>query len=193
MVSTRSLTVGTNGTVTFQQGSAGNLITGYTGTAGTSAGSSSTVTVGLGSVVTLSTDAYGVANDAGVKIIVTGDIAGTTSSGAYSFTTVNNWVDSKTKIDFGADLDNTINVVNMGSATSLANALDIAAANMSGTTSATAYAAAFEYGGDTYLLEHTGTGAAATAMVAGDIVVKLVGLSSLADLGTTSTNTFLQL
>jgi hypothetical protein len=185
-----TITVGNNGTVTFPQGSGANLTSGYAGTAGGSAG---TVNVGTNSIVTLGTTAAGVPNDTGTTVTVTGDFTGATSSGAYTYTTINNALDNKTKIAYGfTGNDGGVNLVDVSSATSLANALDLAASNMyTGLTVTDSYHyfAGFTYGGNTYLLEHTASGIAPiTAMTTSDILVKLTGITDIHSLQIASNN-----
>ena len=100
-------------------------------------------------------------------------------------TTINNARDgtlgSGTVIQFanaaqGAAIIND-GAVNVASASSLANALDIAVANM--TAPAGNHADWFQYAGNTYVVEHASTGTAATALGTADYVVKLSGLVDL--------------
>jgi hypothetical protein len=151
----------------------------------------STVTVGSGATVTL-----GKGNE---TIVVKGDVTGGTTSGAFSETVINHaTAGSGEHIDF---TDPTLTQlwmgqVNVATATTLAQALDLAA-NYSALTQVQGAAPAvsagllaanassidwFQFGGDTYIVEavnNTGAAAAQTALDANDIVVKVVGLVDL--------------
>jgi hypothetical protein len=153
----------------------------------------STVTVGSGATVTL-----GKGNE---TIVVKGDVTGGTTSGAFSETVINHaTAGSGERIDF---TDGTLTggqswmgQVNVATATTLAQALDLAA-NYSALTQVQGAAPAlgaglldastgsidwFQFGGDTYIVEavnNTGAPAAQTALDANDIVVKVVGLVDL--------------
>jgi hypothetical protein len=153
----------------------------------------STVTVGSGATVTL-----GKGNE---TIVVKGDVTGGTTSGAFSETVINHaTAGSNEWINF---TDGTLTggqywmgQVNVATATTLAQALDLAA-NYSALTQVQGAAPAvsagllpanassidwFQFGGDTYIVEavnNTGAAAAQTALDANDIVVKVVGLVDL--------------
>jgi len=178
-----TIIAGTNATVTMAQGS-------VTGGAGNhkanfiTVGAGSTVTLGTAAPITVTgtTTVPGVAYDGGSDIILTSPsggasaVAGATSSGAYTMVTINNWVHGSTKVDFfGTGTEVTGTYVNASSATSLSSALDLAASQLS-SSAASGYNTYdyFQYGGNTYVLGHTG--AAETAMSANDIIVKLTGL-----------------
>ena len=160
---------GANHAVTVDASGTGNNIT--IAAANTSVNS---ITVGANSTVTLGTTDNGPST-----INVSGDVTGATSSGSYTLTKVINADQGHTVIEFASAGTTSAlsSAVNVASATSLANALDIAAANESATnTLGTLYVDWFQFGGNTYLVEHTGTGAAETGLGAKDIVVELVGM-----------------
>ncbi len=168
-----------------------------------------TVTVGSNAVVTL-----GAGSD---TIVVTNDTTGG-SSASYNFTTLNNAMDNVTDaVNFtttgisamllssanGNGSSVAASQVNVATATSLAQALDIAA-NITALTQQPGTALSsnnvageatngvisnhtgvvdwFQYGGNTYLVESVNTGssqATHTALGAHDIVVELVGLVNI--------------
>ena len=139
----------------------------------------------FGSTVTLAINtATGAALGGSSVINVTGDIAGATSSGAYSFVTVKNITDFATKLQFDTattTADISAGQVNVASASSLSQALDLAAyaVNQAGSVASTHYVDYFRFGGDTFVVDHLGTGTAASALTSNDIVVKIVGLANL--------------
>ena len=188
----QTVTVGDNGTVNFQNTVAASA--GVNGTTGNSA--PNIVTVGANSTVSLGyTVATGASLGGASQIIVTGDTAGTSHS---NFTTISHITDGGTLLQFSAastGADVTAGQVNVASANTLDAALDLAAykANLSGSTSGTHYVDFFRFAGDTYVVDHIGTGTAATALVAADIVVKVVGLPafSIADDGLAGTGILL--
>ena len=168
-----TIITGDNGTVTFATGTAAAVgVDAVAGDAGLHA-----ITVGKNSTVTLGTTAASVASDLGSTITVKGDTAGTTSSGAYGVTTINNANDNTTKVVmFAAGSDGGSTMVNVASASSLAQALDLAVAvGTNGGTAGNNYYAEFHWtDGNTYLVGHSG--AAAAALSANDVVVKMTGL-----------------
>jgi hypothetical protein len=187
------IVVGDNSTVTMAQGVSQYLLgtASFTGNAATN-----TITVGANSTVTLGTNKEGVATDSHSQINLWNSLTnasnttGATSAGTYSFTTINNPVDAAngTKIQFFSTAGTgavagtgTLSAVNVSAASSFSSALDIAASQESGYASGTHYYDWFAYGGNTYVLEHTGTGAAVTAMSSNDILVKITGLVNLAN------------
>ncbi len=156
----------------------------------------STVTVGSNALVTM-----GGGNE---TIKIAGDMTGATSAGSYAFTTLKNATDgANEQISFAGDgiADNIIGAtvatsqVNVALATTLAQALDVAAnismAQQPGTAPAVgngqiaANSGAidwFQYGGDTYIVEavnNTAVAALHTSLGANDYVVKLTGLIDL--------------
>ncbi len=143
------------------------------------------ITVGDHSSVTLNT-----ANGDVSVITITGDVAGGTSAAVVAgsnWTTITGAHDAAasagTKVI--ASLGGAANAadataVNVASAgTSLAAALDIAAAHTSaiGTAAGDAYVDWFQFSGNTYVVEHIG--AAETALSTNDYVIKLTGLVDL--------------
>jgi len=172
-----NIAVGANGTVTMLQGVAAAVgVAAVTGDAGTN-----TIKVGANSTVTLGTTSAGVPSDAGSTITVTGDTYGT----AGNMVTITSAKENATKVVFAAAalvVDVTGGLVNVATATTLADALNLAASHLGGSTAATHYVDYFQFAGNTYVLDHVGTGAAATAIASGDIVVKLTGLTTLANL-----------
>jgi hypothetical protein len=130
-------------------------------------------------------------------VVVTGDLAGATTSGGTStsgiaMTTLGNVVDSHGDlIVFGNATTEVLagtSAVNVSSAGSLAQALDMAALaaaqSQSGATigAHTAVIDWFQYSGNTYVLEainNTGTPQTHSALVATDELVKIIGLVNL--------------
>lgn len=150
-----TITVGASGIVTMATGNT----------------AANSITVGLNSTVTLGTA------DGGSTVVVTGDKAGSALTGMTTITDTN-MGNHVLVINSGINDTTTVNAngaVNVGSASSLSSALNIAAIAESGTTKSHLYADWFQYGGNTYIVEHVGTGSAATALGASDIVVELVG------------------
>jgi hypothetical protein len=181
-------------------------------------GSNSTVNIG-----SATTGLYGSAN-----VIVTGDVTGTGSSGQYALTVINlngaNLPDSNGTLDItfnnvSATTGHTLlnetfaggwaagSQVNVASATSLANALDIAAtqaavldsqhgaANTSVVNgvlvqnAGTGLVDYFQYGGNTYVVEainSSNAAAAHTGLGAGDVVVELTGQVNIGTIGSFS-------
>ena len=180
------LIVGANGTVTMLQGvAAGVGVAAVTGDT-----NANFITVGTNSTVNLGTNSVGLATDGGSNVTVTGNTAGALSSGAFSFTTTNNILDkivtglgnSGTQLVFAAAnaaVNVTGGLVNVASASTLGAALDLAASHLGGFAAGTNYADWFQYSGNTYVLDHVGTGAAATAMATTDIIVKITGQVNL--------------
>lgn len=116
-------------------------------------------------------------------------VTGAQSSGAFAFTTINGATHASAQsITFDAFTigeNFTSSAVNVATATSLANALDIAAGQAGAVAAGNGVVEWFQYGGNTYLVDaiggagaHTGT-AATDALQATDIVVKLTGLANL--------------
>jgi len=176
-------------------------------------GSNSTVTL-QGTSLGYGTAAFGV-NGGSATIQVTGDVTGALSSGSYALTTING-------VTSGNAASVTLNLneahvtgsfaggsaanafVNMGSASSLVNALDIAASQagvldyqLNGHANTTQSSGAvqikagvglvdwFQYGGNTYVVEainSTANPAAHSALGTGDVVVELTGLVNVATL-----------
>lgn len=146
--------------------------------------------------------------DTTADLWLTGDVTGATSAGAYAQETIN-WNGGALNLYFfnattegWAGGSATDSFVNVATATSIGNALDIAAGdvttlnanfddhdNIVVPTGGPAELAAktglvdwFEYGGNTYVVEaiNSGTTAAThTALGTGDVVVELVGLHNL--------------
>ena len=179
-VGIENIIVGANGTVTMLNTTAAAVgVDAVTGNA-----QANVIKVGTGSTVTLAIDtATGAALGGSSVINVTGDIAGATSSGAYSFVTVKNITDNATRLQFdtAATTAVTAGEVNVASASSLSQALDLAAyaVNQAGSVASTHYVDYFRFGGDTFVVDHLGTGTAASALTSNDIVVKIVGLANL--------------
>jgi Domain of unknown function (DUF4214) len=192
---------GAGDTITFAStttpttsGATGAAIT-YTG-GSTINGGLASIGIGNNSTVNFGTNTgVGTAN-----VVLTGDVTGATSSGAFAFITLNNLGvgDSMTfgnattgELTAGASFG--ASQVNVASATTLAGALDLAAASdamsqQSGTTAAGLIAANtgvldwFQFAGNTYITEavnSTSTAATHTALGASDAVVKIGGLVDL--------------
>jgi hypothetical protein len=149
------------------------------------------ITVGPTAVVTL-----GTADIDDTVTLISSAKTGTTSSGAYNFTTIKNFaannaaagsdkvVFSNAAVWLDATGANTgaLNVVNVSAATTLAQALDTAASKAAAAGQpAVGVADWFQYGGDTYVVEVTGADHPATGLAATDFVVKLVGLHDLSN------------
>jgi hypothetical protein len=166
-------------------------------------GASSTVDGGSSSVGLGANDTIDFGNNTGngyERIVLTGDLTGATTSGGAStasiaMTTLGNVVHGAgDEIVFNnatneiiASLTNS-GQVNVSSATSLAKALDLAAAGAANSQSGHLIAAHtgvvdwFQYGGDTYIVEAINGGSAAashTALAATDAVVQILGQVNL--------------
>ncbi len=185
-----TISVGANGTVTMLQGSltgAGNAAANVI-----AVGTNSTITLGTGQPTTTTFIAgdkaqtvSSLATDGGSTIktytAAGSDVTGAGSSGAYTMVTVNNaksgvlfdlWSGGATEVAYTAGGGTGGGLVNVGSATSLASALDMAATTLSAIGAREV--GYFQYGGDTYVL---GVGVAGeTALGATDVLVKMVGL-----------------
>lgn len=174
--------------------------------------------IGVDSTVTFGTN---VGAGAGQLVYLTGDLTGAIASGNYDYTTLNNVVHSGVvgtaydQIEFNNDataehfaVSNAANYynntgaadsqVNVATASSLANALNIAAAEDAASQAADAKIAAntgvidwFQYAGNTYIVEaNNATNAPATHAVlgTGDEVVKITGLVDLSGMRFTANN-----
>ena len=171
--------------------------------------SGGTDTVWVGSNSTVNIGSAHTALTGSADILVTGDVTGTGSAGNYALTVIN--INGANLPNACGALELTFNnvsaesfaggsaaasQVNVASATSLANALDIAAtqaaildsqhsaANTSVVNgvleqnAGTGLVDYFQYGGNTYVVEainSSGTAAAHTGLGAGDVVVELTG------------------
>uniref|UniRef100_UPI0026169C54 beta strand repeat-containing protein n=1 Tax=Ferrovum sp. TaxID=2609467 RepID=UPI0026169C54 len=166
---------GANSTVTMLQGvAAGVGVAAVTGDAG-----ANLITVGNNSTVTLGTNSSGAASDGGSTINVAGDTTG--------MVTINNVNHSSTLLTlFSAGTTETLHLVNVASATTLAAAENMAVTVASNAgTSGNNYDAVFNWtDGNTYIIGHSG--AAETTLSSSDVVVKLVGLISPTTGGITS-------
>ena len=143
--------------------------------------SANNIAVGAGAKVTLGYGDYGSST-----IDVSNSVAasGTLSNGAFNYTTLTNGADGRTMIYIGGSLTTTdFTQVNVATATSLANALDLATANMAAGSTTHNAAAWFQYAGDTYIVAHPETAAAPNGLVATDVIVKLTGLTDLVATG----------
>jgi hypothetical protein len=180
-------------TTPLTSGATGSAIT-YTG-ASTIDGGLPGIGIGNNSTVNFGTNISGTAN-----VVLTGDVTGATSSGTFAFITLNN-LGVGDSMTFGnatagertAGASFGASQVNVASATTLAGALDLAAATdamsqQSGTTAAGLIAANtgvldwFQFAGNTYITEavnSTSTAATHTALGASDAVVKIGGLVDL--------------
>ena len=184
---------GAGETITFAKTAAdGTAVTWGTGASSTVDGGDSTTGIGANTTVNFGNNV----GSGSETVVLTGDLAGATTSGGTStsgiaMTTLGNIHDG------AGDLivfDNAITevlagtgAVNVSAATSLARALDLAAAGAASSQGGTiaghiGVIAWFQYGGDTYVLEainNTATAETHTMLAATDEVVKLVGLVSL--------------
>jgi hypothetical protein len=183
---------GTGDVITFATTAADGTAVTWEGTSAVDGGTSST---GIGPEDTIN---FGTnTGDGSEAVVVTGDLTGTTTAGGTStsgiaMTTLANVVDghgdqvifdnASTEVRAGNS------VVNVSSANSLAQALDIAAsvaaASQSGGTigAHTGVIDWFQYGGNTYLVEavnFAANAAAHAALAATDEIIKIVGLVSL--------------
>ena len=185
---------GTGATVTMLQGVAATASSTFTAVTGDN--KANLITVGAGSTVNLGTSSTGLASDGGSTVKVMGDVTGALSSGTVSMVTVNNVVNASTKLHFFAATGTTEllggdanGFVNVASATSLADALDIAAANESAAAVAGSHSYDwFQYAGNDYVVAHTGV--AGSALSATDIVVVITGLIDLSSMATHNATTF---
>jgi hypothetical protein len=134
-----------------------------------------------------------------LTISLTGDVTGALSSGSFGLTTLNNVTftnQSFIKLGLGNATNEALlgagaaSQVNVATATTLAQALDIAAATAAaGDVSGKSTIAAntgivdwFQFGGNTYIVEannNTALSATHSALAANDVVVKLTGLIDL--------------
>jgi S-layer protein len=153
-------------------------------------GTTGAVTHGIGAndVITIST-ASATTVDADAVILLTGTVTGATSAGSFAFTTITGATGNDTLVFGNATNESGIGQINVAAATSLANALDIAAATAALSQQAVANGPAgviaghtgvvdwFQFGGNTYVVEamHAGTNFQNNV----DVVVKLVGLVDL--------------
>ncbi|MBU6993429.1 beta strand repeat-containing protein [Ferrovum myxofaciens] len=186
---------GAGDSISFSSTAADGTAVTYTAVSTVDGGS---VNIGIGSndIVTFGTNGVGGSQ----TVILTGDVTGATSSGSYAFTTLDNVVpaagdkitlnNATTEILAGIQSQ-----VNVSGTTSLAKALDLAAATdaMSqqglGFGQAAGYIGSktgvvdwFQFAGNTYIVEavNSGTAAAAhTALGTGDAVIKVTGLVDL--------------
>ena len=155
------------------------------------------VTAILGNSDTVTLGAKG-AGAGYVNLNVGKTTTGATSSGSYHLTTIMGAVAGTDNLVFVGTTTSDVfhaGAINVASATSLANALDLASthAAISGLVATDTYGAVdwFQYGGNTYVIEHvgtadgTGTVPATTGLGASDIVVKLTGLVDLSGGSTT--------
>jgi hypothetical protein len=128
-------------------------------------------------------------HDATAQIIVTGDVTGGTSA-SFASTTISGFNLANDTITFGnaaGTLNDTLGgQVNVATATSLANALDLAASQAGQVAANTGVVEWFQYQGNTYVVEAantatSGNAVAHTGLGAHDVVVKLTGLVDLTD------------
>lgn len=180
---------GTNGTVTAGVGGV-SLIDGSAATAKLNINEAN-LTIATGGItikggsaadtLTTSTFASTLTGGAGAdNFVVAATVAGGASTTAPVFTTITD-ASSTDIITFkapaGAGVDNgfTATKINVTAATDLNSAIALAAAANAGGAADTV-AAWFQFGTNTYIVEHVGAGAGATAA---DVVVKLVGTIDL--------------
>jgi len=146
-----------------------------------------------------------------LDLTIKGDVTGTTSAGSYAYTTLNlGNLQGNYSIELNSNLYSLNNVndgyyytsggavdtnfgdslVNVATATSLAQALDIAAAQGASAHGGTLLAHTsvldwFQFGGNTYIVEAnniTAVDAAHTGLGANDVVIKITGLVDLSGL-----------
>jgi S-layer protein len=176
---TAGLTVTTGSGADVLTFAAGATITTGAGNDTVTLGGASTVDLGAGNdTVTTSASASTITGGAGTDSFVV-----TASVGAANMTTITDAAagDSITFVNHGAELFNATKV-NVAAATTLTDALNLAAAGDGGTTNS--IISWFQYGGNTYIVEDN---SAAATFGAADIVVKLNGtidLSTAAGAGT---------
>jgi hypothetical protein len=150
-----------------------------------------TATVGNNANVTFGTTT----NSATETVTVTGDLTGDTSSGSVAMTTLNNVLlssgdklmflnataeDSAVTSNFGGSL------VNVASATTLGQALDLAIGQDANTTSSKGVLDWFQFSGNTYIAESINGATAPTAHAALSATDAVVKISGLVDLSTSS-------
>jgi len=142
-------------------------------------------TVGQGATVTLLTGSTSGA--AYVNVNVAKATADDGSSGAYYYTTIKGTTASTDTVTFpavtGRTYTYTPHPVNVGSATTLAQALDQAATGSS-LTSGDAYVNWFQYGGDTWIVANVAESTSTTGFDSSDMIVKLAGLVDLSGVTT---------
>lgn len=136
------------------------------------------LTVGSNATITLG-------HDASAQITVTGDVTGGTSAN-FASTTISgfNFAQNDTITFNNVTNESLGGQVNVATATSLANALDLAASQAGHLGASTGVVEWFQYQGNTYVVEAvnnatSGSGATHTALGANDAVVKLTGLVDL--------------
>ena len=212
---------GAGDTITFSATGADGVNNTFTGASTVDGGVVGIVPQGIGvdSTVTFGNNAGA---GAGQLVYLTGDLTGAIATGNYDYTTLNNVVHSAVigtaydQIDFNNvgvstehfavnNLANYYNStgaadsqVNVATATSLANALNIAAAEDASSQGPKAQIALntgvidwFQYAGNTYIVEANNATTAAAAHAAlgtGDEVVKVTGLVDLSNMAFTGVN-----
>ena len=132
------------------------------------------ITVGANSTVNLGTNAAGLSTDGGSTVTVATDTAGTALT---NHVTINHDAAGSSKaIFFTTGAENPGTAVNVATATTLAQAMNLAVTvATNGGVAANNYYAAFNgTDGNTYVIGHAG--AAETALSANDIVIELTGL-----------------
>jgi hypothetical protein len=140
--------------------------------------------------ITTSAGASTLTGGGGADTFIIGATTMGTTSTSTNFTTINDPILTD-KITFLApvatDSGFITAAVNVGAATTLAGALDLAAA-AAGTTPTTYKADWFSFGGSDYVVQHSGAGAAIGAT---DVVAKLAGVGSTLSLATATYDTTL--
>ncbi|MFI3194425.1 MAG: hypothetical protein QX195_01255 [Methylococcaceae bacterium] len=148
------------------------------------------ITVGANSSVTLGyTIATGVSTDGGSTITVAGNTAGTAFTNQVNLSAAIDHATAGTKLDFFTATGGTHTAIagttgiNVGAATSLLGAENIAVQALGAATVGTNLYGWFQYSGETYVVNHTSTSAtvAATTLSSVDMVVHLTGLVDLAN------------
>jgi hypothetical protein len=173
---------GAGDTVTVNDSSLSMVVaTGAGDTISLAADAHASVTVGSNAVISLGAGAE-------ASITVTGDVTGG-SSANFAFTTISGYNAGNDTITFGnATAEYSVggsfgaSQVNVAGATSLANALDLAASQGGKVAAHSGSLDWFQYQGNTYVVEavnNTNAPAAHTALGANDAVVKLTGLVDL--------------
>jgi hypothetical protein len=172
---------GANNTFTINDHSSSTILAdGANDTFTLAANAHADLTVGSNATITLG-------ENAGASINVAGDVTGGTST-SFAFTTINGFGNNDTiRFDDAATMRGgdglfATSQVNVATATSLANAFDLAVSQAGQVAAHTGTVDWFQYGGNTYVVEavnNTNAAAAHTALGANDVVVKLTGLVDL--------------
>ena len=176
------ITVGVGANTIVAEGANDVITLANSSTGGANNAATNNITVGANANVTLG---YGDAGNSIINVYTSGTAnvgTGTTAN----MTVVTNLHEAATGTEIVYAGSGTVNVtaavVNVATATSLSSALNIAAKALGAGTATHLDVDWFQYQGNTYVVEHTSTGTAETALGHSDFVVELTGLHNLANL-----------